>query len=248
MHTRGCIRVLLILCWIAPFSTMAAEDAVTVIRKVQDLLRADSSFARYTMLVRTPEWERTLRFDSWDDRRHRRFFVRVLAPRKDKDTTWLKNGNNLWMYIPRLERDIRIPPSMMLNSWMGSDFTNDDLVKMESLVEDYEHRIVNDDGQIMTIESIPHPDAPVVWGKLVHQIGHDHIPLRVDYYDEHGKHIRSLIYSDVRRMGGRNIPRVWTMQPIQKPGHETILTIEEVKFDIPLEERLFTRQSLRRRP
>jgi len=125
----------------APMQDVTATDLVS---KVQDRLRSQTSYARYTMRIETAEWQRTVRLDAWDDRRHKRFFIRILAPRKDKDTTWLKDGGNLWMYLPKLERDIRIPPSMMLSNWMGSDFTNDDLVKMESVVEDYHHRLLSD--------------------------------------------------------------------------------------------------------
>ncbi len=235
-------------CVVAMLPALACAttpSATEIVRKVQDLLRSDSSYARYTMVITTPDWQRELRFDSWDDRQHKRFFVRILAPRKDKNTTWLKDGSKLWMYIPRLERDLRIPPSMMLSSWMGSDFTNDDLVKMESVVEDYEHTLVADQDGVMVIESIPHPDAAVVWGKLVHRINHDFIPLSVDYYNEHGQLVRTMRYRDVREMDGRRIPVVWSIEPLSEPGKKTTLTLETVDFDVPLSASMFTRRHLR---
>lgn len=243
------LRVFL-FCWLAlavvlPQQASADERAAEVVSKVQDLLRSNTSYGRYRMLISNPDWQRELRFDSWDDRLNKRFFVRILAPRKDKNTTWLKDGRNLWMYIPRLERDLRIPPSMMLSSWMGSDFTNDDLVKMESVVEDYDHRLISEKGGVMTIESLPHPDAPVVWGKLVHRIRDDYQPLSVEYYDEHGTLVRTMRYSDVRLMGGRNIPTTWTIEPVNEPGKKTTLVLEKADFDLPLEERMFTRKHLR---
>ncbi|RMG92269.1 MAG: outer membrane lipoprotein-sorting protein, partial [Zetaproteobacteria bacterium] len=152
-------------------------SAREIIANVQDLLRAETSTARYTMTIVTPEWRRTLRFDAWDDRKHRRFLIRILEPRKEKGVGWLKDGGNLWMYMPKLERDIRIPPSMMLSSWMGSDFTNDDLVKMESLVDDYDHQLIAEDDRGVTIVSLPKPDAPVVWGKIIHRVARDGLPV-----------------------------------------------------------------------
>ena len=160
-----------------------ATDAKGLIQQAQDLLRSNTSIARYTMRIEAPDWQREMRLDSWDDRPNKRFFIRILAPRKDRNTTWLKDGVNLWMYLPRLERDIRIPPSMMLSGWMGSDFTNDDLVKMESMVEDYTHRIVAEDASGFTVESLAKPDAPVVWGKVIHRIGRDGIPRSDAYYE-----------------------------------------------------------------
>ncbi|MDX8400999.1 MAG: outer membrane lipoprotein-sorting protein, partial [Mariprofundaceae bacterium] len=120
---RAIVALLLVLPVFAPAAIGA--EAADLIRKVQDLLRSDTSIARYTMRIETPDWQREIRFDAWDDRPRKRLFIRVLAPPKERGSAWLKDGGNLWMYLPKLERDIRIPPSMMLSSWMGSDFTND---------------------------------------------------------------------------------------------------------------------------
>ncbi len=223
------------------------HEARELIRKVQDLLRSHTSIATYSMRIVTPEWERTVRLKAWDDRDHRRFFIRILEPARDRDTTWLKDGGKLWMYLPRLERDIRIPPSMMLSSWMGSDFTNDDLVKMESVVDDYRHRILSKDEHGWVVESIPKPDAPVVWGRLVHRIGRDGLPVSEDYYDEDGNLVRRLSFDRVRTMDGRRIPTRWVMQPVNKPGHRTVMLLEQVDFDAEIPAHVFTRANLRRR-
>jgi len=223
----------------------ADQQARRLVQQVQDRLRSDSSIARYTMRIETAQWQREVRFDTWDDRSQKRFFIRVLAPRKDKNTTWLKDGDNLWMYLPKLERDIRIPPSMMLSNWMGSDFTNDDLVKMESVVEDYQHRIVTDQDGIYTIESIPKPDAPVVWGRIIRRISHDAMPLSEDYYDEHGNHIRRLSFDQVQEMGGREIPTRWRVEPLATPDKRTVMLLERITFDASIPERTFSRANLR---
>lgn len=227
-------------------AAQADEEARHAMQKLQQLLRSDTSIATYTMRVTTPDWQRSVRFKAWDDRPGKRFFIRILAPEKDVGTAYLKLAGNLWMYLPRLERDIRIPPSMMLSSWMGSDFTNDDLVKSSSVVDDYTHRITARGPDSFTVESLPKPDAPVVWGKLVHVIRNDGIPLSEAFYDEHGKQIRRLEFTDVRMMGGRNIPSRWLMQPLDEPGKHTELILEQVAFDPVLDDALFTRANLKR--
>jgi len=240
-----CLVLYLFIC---PGAVVLADttDARTIIEQVQQLLRADTSTARYTMKIMTPEWQRSVRFDAWDDRRHKRFFIRIRAPQKDRGTGWLKDGGNLWMYLPKLERDIRIPPSMMLSSWMGSDFTNDDLVKMESMVDDYRHRVVDENKSVIVIESVPRPEAPVVWGRIIHRVSRDGLPVRDDYYDEHGTHVRRLVFSDPAVMDGRRIPTRWVMTTDTKPGHRTEMIIESVQFNPVLSPDIFTRANLRR--
>ncbi len=226
---------------------MITGEAREMMVRLQKLLRSDTNTARYTMTVKTPDWQRSITMDSWDDRPGKRFFIRIIAPKKERDTTYLKLGPNLWMYLPKLERDIRIPPSMMLSSWMGSDFTNDDLVKAASVVDDYHHSITARNRETVTIESIPKESAPVVWGKLIHIIRRDGIPLAEEFYDEHGKKRRVLKFEDVREVGGRTIPTRWVMQPLDNPGKQTILQIESIAFDPPIADTVFTRANLKRR-
>ncbi|OIO54576.1 MAG: hypothetical protein COX57_12595 [Alphaproteobacteria bacterium CG_4_10_14_0_2_um_filter_63_37] len=231
-----------------PINEPLAQEAV---QKVQDLLRAKTNTATYAMEVVRLEWRRTMRFDSWDDNVQDRFFIRVLAPAKDKDTTFLKVGTNLWTYLPKLERDIRIPPSMMLSSWMGSDFTNDDLVKASSVVLDYTHRVIErhkrGDLEILTIESRPKPDAPVVWGKLIHTVRSDGIPMKTEYFDDGGTLVRTMLFEQVKTMDGREVPTLWTILPADKPDQKTVMTIEAITFDRPIAEDVFSRANLSRR-
>ena len=158
------------LVLLGPGLSRADEAALALIQKREDILRSQTNFGRYRMQLVRPTWERTLAFLSWDDVVQKRSFTRLLAPAKDKDTTFLKVGVNLWTYLPKLERDIKLPPSMMLNAWMGSDFTNDDMVKVASTIEDYTHQTVERQGagsdEVVTIVSLPKPEAAVVWGKL----------------------------------------------------------------------------------
>lgn len=241
--------MLLLTAFLATTTPLSAaqNQAKEIIRQVQILLRADTAIGRYRMRIVRPEWQREFVFDSWDDRLGKRFFIRVLEPIKDRNTTWLKIGTNLWMYLPKLERDIRIPPSMMLSSWMGSDFTNDDLVKMESLVDDYTHRIIAEDARSVTVESLPKPDAPVVWGKIIHVVGSDGLPRLSDYYDEHGVHVRRLEFTDIQLMGGRRIPSRWVVRPMKESGKYTEMIIQRIRFNPPIPNDVFTRAHLRRK-
>ena len=245
---NGLLGGLLVLMLFQPAQANSADmTAHDLVEKVQQLMRSDTSKARYRMQIITPSWTRTIRMDAWDDRTQKRFFIRILSPRKDKDTTWLKDGGNLWMYLPKLERDIRIPPSMMLSNWMGSDFTNDDLVKMESVVTDYEHRILSVEDNIYTVESIPHSDAAVVWGKIVRHIRTDGIPIDEDFFDEHGKHVRHLAYDKVGEMDGRTLPLRWIVQADATPERQTRMILEEVKFNAHIDKHVFTRANMKRR-
>lgn len=225
----------------------SGNEARETMVRLQSLLRSDTNTARYTMTVKTSEWERSITMDSWDDRPGKRFFIRVIEPVKDRDTTYLKLGPNLWMYLPKLERDIRIPPSMMLSSWMGSDFTNDDLVKAASVVDDYHHSLTSHADGTVTVVSIPKAYAPVVWGKLVHVIRADGIPLSEDFYDEHGNKKRSMKFENVKEMDGRTIPTRWVMLPQDDPEKRTILQIDAIEFDPKIDDSVFTRANLKRR-
>ena len=228
----------------------ADPEAEALVRKLEDVLRSNSSVGVYRVEVVRPSWRRVMRMKYWDDRIADRFFIRLLAPKKDKDTTFLKVGGNLWMYLPKLERDIKLPPSMMLNSWMGSDFTNDDLVKQSSTVDDYTHRVIDREGEgeasIITVESLPKPEAPVVWGKLVLRLRPDGIPVDQVFFDERGTAVRRIVFEKVGTLGGRRTPTQWTVVPLDAPDTRTVLVIEEAEFDVSIAERTFQRANLAR--
>jgi hypothetical protein len=160
------------------------------------------------------------------------------------------------MYVPRVERTLRIPPSMMLQSWMGSDFTNDDLVRESSALDDYDHRLLgldpsppgHPDLRAYVVEYLPHEDAPVVWGKIVAWIEVEHgTPLLQDFYDEDGEKLRSMRFADVRVVDGRHVPFSWSMTPLDKPGHETRIQVGRIRFDIPIDESIFTTRHLKKK-
>ena len=249
--TGAAAATLALLAAILTLAPAAADpEAEALVRKLEDVLRSDSSVGVYRIEVVRPSWRRVMRMKYWDDRIADRFFIRLLAPKKDKDTTFLKVGGNLWMYLPKLERDIKLPPSMMLNSWMGSDFTNDDLVKQSSTVDDYTHRVIDREGEgeasIITVESLPKPEAPVVWGKLVLRLRPDGMPLDQVFFDERGAAVRRIVFEKVRTLGGRRTPTQWTVVPLDEPDTRTVLVIEEAEFDVAIAEQTFQRANLSR--
>ncbi|MCG8588525.1 MAG: outer membrane lipoprotein-sorting protein, partial [Proteobacteria bacterium] len=192
---------------------------------------------------------------STDDRPGKRSFIRILAPSKDRGSGFLKLHPNLWMYVPRVERTVRIPPSMMLQSWMGSDFTNDDLVRDSSEIDDYDHTLLGVDPApevapatpAYVVEYRPHEDAPVVWGRIVTWIeAARKVPLRQEFFDEGGEKLRVLDFEDIRTVDGRHFPHRWTLVPLDKEGHRTVIEVEHIQFDADFGDDVFTTRNLRR--
>lgn len=225
-------------------------DPLALARKTDQALRGRTQQARLSMTVHTPEWERTLEMETWYED-PKRTFIRITAPAKEAGTATLRLGNDMWNYLPQVERVIKVPPSLMLEPWMGSDFSNDDLVKESSLVSDYTHRI-GDSQRIAgddcyQLVATPKPGAPVVWGRLVVWVrASDALPRKEEYYDEHGALRKTLAFDDIRPSGDRQYPMRWTMTSIAKQGHQSVLVFHSITFDRPVPERIFTQQNLKR--
>jgi hypothetical protein len=233
-------------------------DASEIARRADDALRSDQTYMEATMTVQSPRLmsDRVVAFISWDDRLGDRAFIRIVSPPKDAGSAFLRLPPNLWTYVPRVERTMRIPPSMMLQPWMGSDFSNDDLVNDSSDVNDYDHRLLRIDTltqgdrklHAYVLEYVPHEDTPVVWGKILGWIEVEHgTPLRQDFYDEDGVRIRSMRFSDIREVDGRRFPHLWVIKPLEKKGHETRIRIDAVRFDEIFDESIFTTRNLKKR-
>ena len=194
-----------------------------------------------------PDWRRTMRFRSQDDRAHDRARMEILEPAKSKGTVFLKVGNKLSMYLPKLRREIGISPAMMLDPWMGSDFNNQDLLEATSFIDDYTHRVIGREGQgdsaVVTIESVPKPQSTVTWARLVQKIRTDGLPLQVDYYDSQGRIVRRLEFKDPGPMGGRVIPTRWVMTPLDRPAQHTEIIMEDVHFNADIPDALFQPQT-----
>ena len=242
---------LLLACALALTPAVQAQpSAHEIIERTEQVLWGRTLQAQLTMKVRTPRWERTLKLQALMDRPSRSF-IRILSPAKEAGIASLRIGSEMWNYLPAVERTIKIPPSMMLQPWMGSDFTNDDLVKESSMVDDYTHRLIGTetaDAPAYVVEAIPKPDAAVVWGRVVFHVRQsDFLPLRVEFYDERGAVVRVLTYSDIKPMGGRTIPTRWEMRPVAKPGYMTTIVLERATFNEPIGAEVFTQRNLTKR-
>jgi outer membrane lipoprotein-sorting protein len=236
----------------------AGLEARSIAARVEDVFRGNTSYLVATMTVKSPRLSapRRVAFRAWDDRPHKRTFIRILAPPKDAGMAFLKLHPNLWNFIPRVERTIRIPPSMMLQSWMGSDFTNDDLVRESSQLDDYDHLLLGIDPdpdsseseRAYVIEYRPHEDAPVVWGRIVSWVDMvRYAPLRQEFYGESGEKLRVIHFSQIREVQGRPYPHRWSLVPLDKEGHETLVEIEEIRVDEQFDDAIFTKRNLTRR-
>lgn len=224
--------------------------AKEIVKLSDDLMRGDTNQGIYTMQVITPSWQRELKLDVYNKGRNRTL-IRILSPAKESGVGTLRIDNEMWNYLPQVEKTIKIPPSLMLQPWMGSDFANDDLVKESSIVDDYTHYIEKtgliDDRIIYKIVLTPKPDAAVTWGKLVRWIRKDDfMPMREDFYDEHGKPIKVLLYSDFGQISDRAIPKTWTMISKIKPGNSTIIRLIDVVYNEEINDNVFTLQNLKK--
>jgi outer membrane lipoprotein-sorting protein len=246
------MRVLTLLLLLAACEPLTAQEipAREILDRVENLLWGKTVEGEYEMTITTPRWQRTLTLRAWMER-PKRSFIRILAPAKEKGIGSLRLGAEMWNYLPNVERTIKIPPSMMLQPWMGSDFTNDDLVKSSSVVDDYNQRILREESvsgrQAYVLELIPKPDAAVVWGKIIYWVRKgDLIPLKEEFYDERGTLVRVLSFSEVRPVGGRSIPTRWEIRPADKPGNMTVVTVRSASYDRPIEPETFTQRNLQK--
>jgi hypothetical protein len=235
----------------------ADVEVADIVRRAENNMRGERSYCDCSMTVASPRLAspRVVAFESWSDIPGKRSFIRIRRPAKDAGTSFLKLHPNLWMYVPRVERTIRVPPSMMLQSWMGSDFTNDDLVRESSELEDYEHVLLGVDPgsdesggrRSFVVAYLPHEDAPVVWGRILAWIDAEvFAPLFQEFYDEEGEKIRVLRFEDVREVDGRHVPHRWSLTPLDKPGHETVIAVERIRYDLAIEDAVFSTRNLRR--
>ncbi len=251
MSIYAFIIIFLISALSSPATAEETGSGMEIISRMDTLMRGDTSSGTYEMTVRDPSWERTLRLKVWEKRKEKKTFIRILSPPKEEGIGTLKIGFEMWNYLPKVEKTIKVPPSMMMQAWMGSDFTNDDLVKESSIVEDYLHRVTGEvkmDGfEAYRIEAVPKLDAPVVWDKILYWVRKgDYVPLRQEFYSERGELLRVMTFSGIKETGGRVIPTIWKMRPVKKEGKETILRIIDVEFNKPIDEDVFTLRNLTR--
>lgn len=228
------------------------DNAKIRIERMIQKMRGHKNISEIEMTVTRPAWTRTLKLKAWDDRTQKRVFIRILEPAKEEGISFLRLGYNLWNYMPKVEKVMKIPPSMMLQPWMGSDFTNDDLVKESSTIDDYDHQIVGTEQRdgltVLKIELTPHPQAPVVWDKVIYWVREkDDLPVEEQFLDSGGKVVKDLHYSEFKVMDGVLLPVHWEMTPVLKEGQKTVIRFLTIDFDPvpPIPESVFTEQNLK---
>lgn len=239
-----------LVCAVVSLSPLSAfgVDADEIIKKVEENLNGKTAVMEITMVVKNKRAERTMKMKSYSIGKEKSF-IKILYPGKDKGITFLKVDNAMWQYVPRIEKTIKIPASMMLQSWMGSDFTNDDLVRESSISEDYSQKLLTETDEEYSLELLPREDAAVVWGKIIMGVSKQYyLPTTVRYYDEDDVLIRELAYTDIQPFGERFYPTRWLMLPREpeKADNETIIEISNAVFDTEVSESYFTKRALER--
>jgi len=246
---RACLLLILLTASESLFCK-DLEDAGEIIRKMELILRGDSSFGEYRMTITDPDWQRTLTLKVWEKSIDNKTFVSILSPPKEAGIVTLKIQYEMWNYLPRVERVVKIPPSMMMQPWMGSDFSNDDLVKASSMVKDYTHKVLQEERlrgeDAYKVELLPKPEAPVVWGRILAWVRmKDSMPLRQEFFNEEGELIRVLKFKDIRKVRSREIPVLWEMVPVKKVGRKTVMEVIDLQIDIDIDDSFFSLQNLK---
>jgi outer membrane lipoprotein-sorting protein len=233
---------------LAGFSVQAADaDPTALLQAAFDNWRGKSSEATITLVVHRPEWERTLTMKSWTEGNDKTL-ARFTAPAKDAGNATLKQGSKTFVYNPKLNQVVKLPASLLSQSWMGSDFSYNDLVKADDLLTQYTHKTIGterDGGHtIYTIEAMPKPGAPVVWGKLEAKVRDDGIMMEQTYFDQDMQVVRVMKTERIAPIGGRDYPVVLTMHPRDKPEQWTKVKTISATFNTEIPAYIFTRSNL----
>ena len=231
-------------------SAHAEDRATQILNRVDDLYRSGSSRAVLSMTVKTEHYERTLEMEAWSKGKDKSL-VKILSPRKEKGTATLKSETSVYTYLPKTDRTIRLTSGLMLGSWMGSHFTNDDLVKESRLADDYTAAVTfegeRDSVAVIELTLTPRADAAVTWGKIVTVVrAEDTNPIQTVYYDEDGAPARTMKFTRIASLGGKTLPTVLEMVPADKPGEFTRLTYKELELGIEIPDSRFSLRSLKR--
>ncbi|MFW2366623.1 MAG: outer membrane lipoprotein-sorting protein [Desulforhopalus sp.] len=242
--------VILTVSPLAGDETPPEDDARAIVERAFDYWRGVGSVARFKMTIHRSDFERTMVLKGWTKGRQDALFF-VEKPPKDAGNGTLKKGREMWSFNPKINRVIKLPPSMMSQSWMGSDFSNDDLAKSDTMIDDYIHTVKakssTDEGVVYTIESIAREDAPVVWSKQELDIREDNILLRQAFFDEEMVVVKEMTAEQIEMLGGRLFPRIWTMRRIDEEQRYTRMEYLELHFGADFDDRLFTLNSLKNR-
>ncbi|MBK7963629.1 MAG: outer membrane lipoprotein-sorting protein [Bdellovibrionales bacterium] len=221
------------------------NSAEVLIRKAEDNLRGTSQEGRVVMEIYSQDSKRTIKFDYWTKDRNKAL-IKILEPLKESGSGNLRIDLNVWRYLANTDRVIKVPPSMMLQSWMGSDFTYDDLVKVSSLSEDYVYKTLSANASVVKIECLPKPSAPVVWGKIIETIRIDGaVTLEREFYNEKGEKLKTMTGENIRKVGTHQVPHLLTMINHKKQNTKTIIKYTRIQYDKEVSDSFFSQKSLK---
>ena len=224
------------------------RDAKELVRAAMDHWRGINSYSEMTMTIHRPDWERSMSMRAWSEG-DKLSLVRVTAPKKDAGNGTLLKDNDMWSYSPKINRIIKIPSSMMSQGWMGSDFSNKDISKSTDILDQYNHKLLEirkkDNHDIYVIESIPHEDAAVVWGKEIVFIRDDYILLEQQYWDQDGILVKTMKTHEIKKLGGRTVASTIRMAKQEAPNEWTEMSVQDIQFDQSHPDSLFTLSNLR---
>ncbi|UCC80187.1 MAG: outer membrane lipoprotein-sorting protein [Candidatus Zixiibacteriota bacterium] len=255
MIGKKSISFLLVLSVMAAVMSVSADlskyqnyDIEKVVKEIDELYRSEASYSELEMEIVTPHWQRTLSMNCWTEGMDKTF-IRITSPPKEEGVGTLRIENEMWNYLPKTNKVIKIPPSMMMSSWMGSDFTNDDLVKESSMIEDYGYEFIapeDDENDYLYIRFIPREGKPIVWGKIVIAVrAEDYLPVWEKYYDEKDNLMRVMNFKDIKIFDGRKIPAVMEMISQNKEGNKTIIRYNKAEFNRKIDADVFSLRNLR---
>ncbi len=234
-----------------PTVGLAADDDMTaagLVRAAMDHWRGLTSYSEMTMTIHRPDWERAMSMRAWSEG-DKLSLVRITKPKKDAGNGTLLNDNEMWSYSPKINRIIKIPSSMMNQGWMGSDFSNKDISKSTDIIDDYDHTLAGteelDGHTVYTVESVPHEDAAIVWGKEVLRVRDDFVLLEQQFWDQDGELIKVMKTLEIAEMGGRPVARRLRMGKLATPGEWTEMSVSAIEFDLQLPTGIFTLSNLR---
>ncbi|MBN2669566.1 MAG: outer membrane lipoprotein-sorting protein [Bacteroidales bacterium] len=246
------IKVFLALCFISVQGLAKAQtpSAQEIVENADKLQRGISNRSEMTMKIIRPKWERSISMKTWS-KGTAYSMTYITAPAKDKGQVFMKRDNEMWNWVPTISRMIKLPPSMMSQGWMGSDYSNDDILKESSIVVDYTHKIIGNENingiACYKIELIPKDDATVVWGKVIKWISQENYwQIKTEYFDEDNELVRTEIASEIKTFGDRKLPSKVEIIPANKVGQKTVIEIISSEFNISIEDAFFSQQNMKR--
>ena len=239
-----------VLLFSVSLSFSQSMSAKEIVIKADNLQRGETNKSEMSMTVVRPKWERTIKMKSWSLGRDYSMTL-ITSPAKDKGQVFLKRENEMWNWVPAINRMIKLPLSMLAQGWMGSDYSNDDILKESSMVVDYTHSIIGVEeisGLVCyKIELTPKEDAAVVWGKVMKWISKKEFwQMKTEYYDEDNELIRMEEASKIKQFGDRKLPSHIEIIPADKPGQKTVLDILSAQYNVKLGEGFFSQQNMKR--